>query len=153
MILEAQNCPSAGSFVVGDLDRSGPPDCRASMMASAYVMREVMTIPHSNRVCRSSAVSAQCRDLFADKAVLPASSCSTYTPAPPCLFTKRARRAGRPSNFGANRMHRPSRLCSSRIVVSAAQSPKDEWLLRALRLKRFQPIQAVEHSAPLSSPK
>ncbi len=88
MILEAQNCPSAGSFVVGDLDRSGPPDCRASMMASAYVMREVMTIPHSNRVCRSSAVSAQCRDLFADKAVLPASSCSTYSQRPPAFLPR-----------------------------------------------------------------
>jgi hypothetical protein len=63
-------------------------------------------------------------------------------PASPCLFTKRARRAGRPSNFGANRMHRASRLCSSRIVVSAAQSPKVEWLLRALRLKAFNPVQA-----------
>jgi hypothetical protein len=107
-----------------------------------------MTIPHSHRVCRSSAVSAQCRDLFADRL-----SCrrarAVLTPSAPFLFTKRARRAGRPSNFGANRMHRASRLCSSRIVVSAAQSPKVEWLLRALRLKAF-PTQSrpVEHSAP-----
>ena len=159
MILEAQNCPSAGSFVVGDLDRSGPPDCRASMMASAYV---ISCVSHDYTTFQSrlpliGGLRAVSRPLR--RQGCPAGELVQYLqPASPCLFTKRARRAGRPSNFGAHRMHRASRLCSSRIVVSAAQSPKVEWLLRALRLKAF-PTQSrpVEHSAPLvrriSSPK
>ena len=152
MILEAQNCPSAGSFellVTLDAIWSARLPRIDDGVRIRDQLREVMTYSHipiefaaHRRSPRSVATSSQTG--------CPAGELVQYLhPASPCLFTKRARRAGRPSNFGANRMHRASRLCSSRIVVSAAQSPKVERLLRALRLKAF-PVQSrpVEHSAP-----
>jgi hypothetical protein len=71
-------------------------------------------------------------------------------PASPCLFTKRARRAGRPSILAPTACTGPLDCVVRGLRVSAAQSPKVERLLRALGLKAF-PVQSrpVEHSAPL----